>query len=506
MGIMLNEDCNHFLNSRKNIIEQVDVEYLHGFIDQYANTGVSDFIMNISATLSYVPSKSVQFAADKYLVKEEMGLPVDYTEDLVTRAAYHLWYEKGIDIYQVWIDRCRYNKINPWLSFRMNNAEAPYKNEPHAHLSEYYYQHYDDFSRVNHRTKYSALDMCRDYGIEEFRNYMLAYIEEMVNRYDVFGIELDFLREHVCLKLGDEYEGRNILTEFIGKVKKIVAKAEQKYQHSIKILVRCPNEPRLAFDWGFDVVTWARKGLVNVIVPSSNWITTDNDAPLTLWNTILEPYNVEVVGCIERNINSHPEYFNTLVRREFGGFLQPNTLESFCGSVVATLSQIPNKIYLFNYMDAPETDPTPKEITRPIKEYSTILNCAANLEKAMRMPRKHIVSYNDTTLPWAKCNAVLPIKFGYCAIQCVRINTGIIPKDMKCVLRLGMTSNKNVANVYCNSVKVNFISQQACDKPVLTDNELYCFEIPIHARKEQYQVIEIQAAETTIDYVDIRVF
>ena len=73
MGIMLNEDCNHFICTRKNIIQSVDENYLNAFIDQYANTTVTDFIMNISATLSFVPSKVLQFAADKYLIKTEMG-------------------------------------------------------------------------------------------------------------------------------------------------------------------------------------------------------------------------------------------------------------------------------------------------------------------------------------------------------------------------------------------------------------------------------------------------
>ena len=41
----------------------------------------------------------------RQLIKEEMGIPVDYTKDTIISSAYHLWYEKGIDMYQVWIDR-----------------------------------------------------------------------------------------------------------------------------------------------------------------------------------------------------------------------------------------------------------------------------------------------------------------------------------------------------------------------------------------------------------------
>lgn len=506
MGIMLNEDCNHFLFSRANIIENVDVNYLNSFIDQYANTCVSDFIMNISATLSFVPSKTVEFAGDKFFIKEELGTPVDYTEDPLIKAIHCIWHEKKLDMYKIWIDRCKHNNINPWISFRMNNAEAPYKNEPHAHLSNYYYRHYDSQARVNHRERISAYDLCRNYEIEEFRQYMLSYIDEMLNRYDVFGIELDFMREYICFKLGHEWDGKECLTSFMQEVKKIVTAAENKYNHKIKILVRCPNEPRLALDWGFDIVTWGQQNLIDIVVPSPNWITTDNDAPLILWDTILKSYNVKVVGCVERNINSNPEYFNTIVKREYGFFLQPNSIESFCGSAISTLSQIPDNIYLFNYMDSPESDPLPKEICRSKEEYFTILNCGADIEKLLNMPRKHIVSYNDTPLPWMKSNSVFPMIFGQeKQPKCIKINTGPIPENATCLLRLGMSSAREV-DVFVNSVKVEYKSKQMCDNPVLTDNYLYCYDIPCNITKNQYQIVEIFASETTVDYADIFVF
>lgn len=506
MGIMLNEDCCHFLDSRSNIIEEVGVDYLNAFIDQYADTNVTDFLMNISSTLSYVPSKTFEFAGDKYLVREEWGKSVDYTKDTVIMSAYNIWCEKKLDMYQIWIDRCKYNGINPWLSFRMNNAEFLYNEEPHAHLSNYYYEHYEDQARVQHRKGMSSLDLCRDYGNKDFRAYMLAYIDEMVNKYDVYGIELDFLREHSCFKFGEEWEGRKILTSFMQKIKEIVSTAGDKYGHKIKVLVRCPIEPRIALEWGYDIVEWAKKGLVDVIVPSPNWITTDNDAPLILWKSILEPFGVEVVGCIERNINCNPDYFSTIVNRENGFFLQPNSLETFCGSAAAMLSQIPDKIYLFNYMDDPDTSLTPKAITRPKEEYQTIINCGGDFEKIMRMPRKHIVSYNDTPLPWMNCNTVFPIKFTEGkSFRCIKINTGYIPEDMHCVLRLGMSAEKT-DEIYLNSNKVSYTSKQACDNPVLTDNELYCFEIPHSILKEQYQIVEIVAENLIVDYADIIVF
>ena len=201
MGIMLNEDCNHFICTRKNMIQSVDEKYLQNFIDQYKDTLVTDFVMNISATISFVPSKVIQFAGDKYLVKEELGRAVDYSKTELS-AVYHLWYEKKLDMYRIWIDRCRHNGINPWISIRMNDAELV--DIPNHLLSEYYYEHITDYAVVRHREPKSALEYCRDYRIEEYRNQHLAYMEEMLDRYDVYGLELDFQRELYCLQMGKQ--------------------------------------------------------------------------------------------------------------------------------------------------------------------------------------------------------------------------------------------------------------------------------------------------------------
>ena len=286
MGLFINEDCNHFIISRKDIIKEIDESYLNSFIDQYANTMVTDFVMNISATLSFIPSKVLQFIADKYNVKTECGQPVDYTTGVIS-LFYHMWYEKGIDMYKIWIDRCKYNGINSWLSFRMNDAE--FMGVPNTYASEYFCDHFLDQARVRHRTPLNPREFCRDYENDDFRNQMLNYIDETLGNYDVYGIELDFQREICCLQIGREWDQSSIMTDFMAKVKSSVRKHEEKYGHKIKISVRSCANPQDFMEFGFDVVEWAKQGLIDMVIPSPNWFTTDNDMPLKLWKYLMEP-------------------------------------------------------------------------------------------------------------------------------------------------------------------------------------------------------------------------
>ncbi len=501
MGIMLNEDCNHFIGTRKSIIDKVDENYLKSFIDQYADTCVTDFIMNTSATLSFVPSKTRQFAADKYLIKEDFGKEVDYTKTCLS-SAYTLWYEKKLDMYKIWIDRCREVGINPWISFRMNDAEV--SNMPNYALSDYYYEHCYDYARVRHRKPTSAVEMCRDYEIEDFRLHQLEHIEELVNRYDVYGVELDFQREIFCFAIGHEWDNIHIMLDFVSKVKDIVLKAGEKHGHSIKLSIRCHANPQDSLELGFDIAEMAKRGLVDIIIPSPNWLTADNAMPLKLWRQLVEPYGVKVVGCVEEHLNSNEDYYEVINREIEKYGLRKHSYETMCASAVSVLSQTSGDIYLFNFMDAPDCSGSRFQSRHYVPdEYRKIITTLGDIDKLINLPRRHVVTYNDTTLPWKRCNGILPVIFGDVTdCKYIKIETGIVPENAKCKLRLGI-QNKNDIEVFLNSVPCRYIGTQECEDPVLTESPLYCFEVMQEALQNQTQVAEIISSKTVIDYADL---
>lgn len=491
MGLFINEDCNHFIVSRKDKIKEIDENYLNSFIDQYANTTVTDFVMNISATLSFVPSKILQFIADKYNVKSEYGVEVDYT-DPIGAAFYYIWYEKKLDIYKTWIERCRHNGINPWFSFRMNDAEI--SQLPNFYLSDYYYEHYLDFARVRHRKPEGVREFCRDYEIDNYRNQMLDYIDEILGNYDVYGIELDFQREICCFQIGREWDASAVMTDFMLKVKAIVQRAEEKHGHKIKVLVRSCANPRDFMEFGFDIGEWARLGLIDMVVPSPNWMTTDNDIPLKLWRRLMEPHGVSVIGCIEVNLCSSPEYLKIVLRDWQKSGLRKHSFETYCACAVNIMSQAPGALYLFNCMD----------YLSESLDYKGLLSVLGDFEKVINLPRRHVMTYNDTTLLWNKNESVLPIEYkenresGY-----IKIVTGTVPKGKICVLRLGLSNDSEGIEVFVNSVKAEFIGTQECEAPILSEYLLYCFEIPEEAIQSCVQISEIVATNVTLDYADI---
>ena len=57
MGVMCNLDDTHFLMHRTAFGVDIDRAEMERFIDQYAGTSVSDFILCVNAQLSVFPSK-----------------------------------------------------------------------------------------------------------------------------------------------------------------------------------------------------------------------------------------------------------------------------------------------------------------------------------------------------------------------------------------------------------------------------------------------------------------
>ena len=73
----------------------------------------------------------------------------------------------------------------------------------------------EEYSRIHGRKTEFWQDRGRDYLIPEVRQEVLDYIAEMLERYDLHGLELDFQRQFNCFPPGHEEEGRQVMLDFV---------------------------------------------------------------------------------------------------------------------------------------------------------------------------------------------------------------------------------------------------------------------------------------------------
>lgn len=217
-----------------------------------------------------------------------------------------------------------------------------------------------------------------DFAHVEVRNHYQALINELLERYDLDGLELDFLREPYLFSRGKEQEGRQILTAWLRGIRALADVAAKRRGHAVRLGVRVPSAPDAALGLGLDAPAWAKEGLVDLVVVASRWETLEFDLPLATWRELLGN-RVTLAGGLEVNYRPYRAAAPRLVTRE-----------EATGAAVAVLTGGADAVYLFNYFQHGHPG-------WPLSEYTRMLKSFSSLDALLRLPRRHAVTYRDIT-------------------------------------------------------------------------------------------------------------
>ena len=300
-SIIINEDCNHFIYTRYLAGLKVTEPVLRAFISQYQRTQVTDLVINPNGMASFCPSKVRETILAKYLRYKAEG-KID-AESAYGEILYDVYLAQNLDLYAIWFDQCRKDGLTSWLSVRMNDCHCNNLDD-HLLLSEFTLNH-KQLRRVTHHRYDNYFNNCLDYGQEPARQHYLDYIRECLENYDFDGLELDWMREIFCFKLGQEQRGIAIINDFMRTVKQMVDTAARKRGHPIRLSVRLPHSPITALKLGFDVMTWVKEGLIALVIPTPRWESTDNDMPIDFWKKLLAGTGVELAAGMEINLRPY---------------------------------------------------------------------------------------------------------------------------------------------------------------------------------------------------------
>jgi hypothetical protein len=180
----------------------------------------------------------------------------------------------GLDWANIAMEGCRKRGVRPWIYFRMNDLHS--RDDIHSLFHDSFYHEARKRGFLNGNPTYghplgTSGSVCNlyDFSHPEVREWLLAYLEEIILRYDAFGFELDFMRNIYCFDyLRAEAGYQEYMNDFLRRVKAIITRAEQKHGHPIKLAVRLGQSVEHNFVYGFDVQTWVKEGLVDALIPS----------------------------------------------------------------------------------------------------------------------------------------------------------------------------------------------------------------------------------------------
>ncbi len=505
-GIMMNNDADGTLFSVGTDPDSVTVQDMIDLVMQYEGSQVTDMMICVCNEIATYPSLVWTSYLEKYYQKEEDGVEVDWTDNRATKGAQHLWENLTLDYIGLWCELLPEIGINPWISYRMNDAHE--RNVGVSFLMSDFFHENPQFYRVKHHDYVSYMDKIYDYTHPEVRDHYLALINESLSRYNCYGIDLDFQREAFLWYIGGEYNGLDILNEFMRDVEDVVAIYEEKYGHEIKIAVRVPSDPMTCYELGMDVVTWAAEDIVDHVTVGGRFETTDTDIPIRLWDSLLEPHGVTLAASID----------TSYIRHDTSSGTTGLTLDMLAGIAANAYSQGADKIYYYNYNTTiteagPVTDEDKVDVTRDGHfqgyyglEGNTgkwlVWNTIGSYEKCLEMNRRSIPTFNDTRAPWNTSykNQIVPCRINPDTNYTFRIPVGDIVVGSKVTFMIAGSSTAylNPPMVYVNSEPCKFVGVGDCPPTksgIFTEEKVMMYEIPVEAQDESYMVIEINSPE-----------
>ena len=213
-------------------------------------------------------------------------------------------------------------------------------------------------SPISEKFGRSRTDVGYDYARSEVREHYLGILREACRRYDLDGVEFDWLRAAIYFRKGEVNAG--ILTEFVGQAQAILAEAAKRRGHPVRLVCRVPDTPEKALDVGLDVRSWLKAGWIDAVIAGDGDFFSA--CGIDQWVTLAHRHAVPVYGALDRA---------SWGGMRFARFGSPETLRA----AVATLYQKgADGIYLFNFFAKEEypllTDfSDPARLARQPKEY-----------------------------------------------------------------------------------------------------------------------------------------
>ncbi|MCE5241153.1 hypothetical protein LLH23_22035 [bacterium] len=389
-GLLFNLDETDFCYNHRLTADVDAGAVLDQYIDIICDAGTQVLFINTNARKTNYASDAWESYFDGYQPDGPddqpalQGLP-EQGHEAYRHMIHSMWAldAQGVDYAARIAARCRQRGVSPWVSLRMNDV---HNNDNLAH--PFHGEFWRD-PRYFRGGSMGYFQRALDYGHPEVRDLYYRLVVETLQRYDIDGLELDFMREPYCFREGAEQEGAKVLDEWLRSVRKLTEETAARRGHPVRLGVRVPSRIEVAQGWGLDAVKWAREGLVDLVVPTPRWSTTEFAMPMAAWKQALAGTGVELAGGLE-----------ILMRPMPGGPARSVTSAEALGGAAAVLADGADHVYLFNYF------PTQAGWSRA--DYLQTLQAMSSLEAIQKLPRCHAITWRDITGPQEAYRAPLP--------------------------------------------------------------------------------------------------
>ncbi|MBR4674145.1 MAG: hypothetical protein IKP00_06725 [Victivallales bacterium] len=247
----------------------------------------------------------------------------------------------GTDPLKLAVEYSRAHNLEAFASFRMNDTHdaAQREEKPYPLFPPFKKEHPEVlFGSEKQRPSYCNWTAV-DYAQPIVRQRILGLIEETCQRYELDGVECDFMRHAQLFKsvgLGGTASAEELalLTEMMTKLRAITEAEGYKRKRPILIAVRVPDSVEYCRAIGIDLETWLQKGLVDLLITTSYF-------QLNHWNysaALAHKYGVKFYASLDES----------RIREYLPAYGNRNSQACYAARALAARRAGADGIYLFN--------------------------------------------------------------------------------------------------------------------------------------------------------------
>ena len=204
----------------------------------------------------------------------------------------------GTDAIKLTVDFCKKNRTEVFYSYRVNDLHLAQGGSMNVERSTWWREHPEywlgkpaDITEED-SLKYPATDPKRwgwaalNFELPEVRAYLLTILDDVANKYDLDGIEIDYLRAPLFFLPNLELkpattEQLDILTDFQREVRLTALRAAQKRGRPMLVAARVPTTTSRCLHVGIDIQRWLKDDLVDIISLGGGYVPLNADwAPM----------------------------------------------------------------------------------------------------------------------------------------------------------------------------------------------------------------------------------
>jgi YVTN family beta-propeller protein len=311
-------------------------EKIYAYIDEVAKAGVTSFFispnwgmpMNFPTKVGDMIGEHISEALEETVSKNQ---PLLNFRELLKSAP---------DPLALILNHAKARRMETFVSFRLNEVhdveseeslifDRFWRTHPEWHIGKAgdpMAQVYTDIMGPRtHPIVNSWLPAGLNFAVPEVRNYRMAQLREICERYDIDGLELDFQRFPMYFKPGEEERGIRIMSEWMREVRLMVEEAGKKRGRPILLAARILALPEQNKAIGLDPADWVHAGRVDFVIVS-HYLHNNFQLPIEEYRSLF-PRDFPVYASVE---------------------VEPG-MDRFFNIVYPLWQKKVNGIYLFNY-------------------------------------------------------------------------------------------------------------------------------------------------------------